>query len=69
MRPLLLQIDNTKVAGEKLADEVIGFIMDESIEANEEELPELFRRMARIHEIGRDLEIIKPMKPWPSASV
>ena len=48
------------MAGEKLADEVIGIIMNESIEANEEELPELFRRMARIHErAGRDLEIIK----------
>ena len=56
----LCKSDNTKVAGEKLADQVIGIIMDESIEANEEELPELFRRMARIHErSGRDLEIIK----------
>ena len=56
----LCKSDNTKVAGEKLADQVIGIIMDESIEANEEDLPELFRRMARIHErAGRDLEIIK----------
>ena len=54
-----MQIRQHKSGGEKLADQVIGIIMDESIEANEEELPELFRRMARIHERSGRFEIIK----------
>ncbi len=52
--------DNTRMSGEILAEQVIAILMDESINAKEDDLPELFRRMARIHErAGRDLEIIK----------
>ena len=51
---------STKSSGEQLANQVITILMDDAIDAEKEKLPELFRRMARIHErAGRDLEILK----------
>jgi len=51
---------STRSSGDKLADQIIAILMDDSIDARDDDLPELFRRMARIHERARrDLEIIK----------
>ena len=50
----------TKISGEKLADKIILIIMESIDNAKNDDLPELFRRVARIHERAlRDLEVIK----------
>lgn len=56
----LCKNDSTRLSGEKLAGRVISILMEQAIDSDDEAMPELFRRIARIHErAGRDLEVIK----------
>ena len=56
----LCKNEATKINGEKLADKIILIIMESIDHAKNKDLPELFRRVARIHERAqRDYDIIK----------